>query len=200
MIKNKEDLNNCLRKDKIVNNIPVSPSWTWKLKHFFYPNYRWKFIYDLRMCEYYYYLLKHDRYGMFYGVIYMYYKLKLRRLSFKLGYTIPINCFDSGLSIPHYGTIVVNDRARIGKNCRLHVGVNIGASTGKDGAPRIGNNVYIGPGAILFGNIKIADNITIGANATVNKSFDNPNVIIAGTPAKIVKENCPSWWVNKLDL
>lgn len=53
--------------------------------------------------------------------------------------------------------------------------------------------MYIGPGAILFGDITIADNVSIGANATVNRSFTEPNVVIAGTPAKIVKRNVPAW-------
>lgn len=101
--------------------------------------------------------------------------------------------FGPGLSIAHYGTIVVSEQASIGRNCRIHAGVNIGASAGKNGAPVIGNNVYIGPGAILFGNIIIADNISIGANATVNKSFTKPNVVIAGTPATVVKEEVYSW-------
>lgn len=131
----------------------------------------------------------------------MYYKNKLRKLGVKLGFSISINCFDAGLSIPHYGTIVVNSRARIGKNCRLHVGVNIGASAGKREAPQIGENVYIGPGAIIFGEIKIADNVTIGANATVNKSCERTDVVLVGTPAQIVKDNYPIWWkINGLKL
>lgn len=58
---------------------------------------------------------------------------------------------------------MVNPETRIGNNCRIHVGVNIGMH--KDKAPIIGNNVYIGPGAIIFGGISLADNISIGANA-----------------------------------
>ena len=52
-------------------------------------------------------------------------------------------------------------------------------------APIIGDNCFIGPGAKLFGKIKIGDNVAIGANAVVNKSFGD-NVTIAGVPAKIV--------------
>ena len=121
------------------------------------------------------------------------YKLRLRQLQVKLGFTIPINVFGPGLSIAHYGTIVVSQYASVGENCRLHVGVNIGASGGSNVAPQIGNNVYIGPGAILFGGIEIADNISIGANSTVNKSFNESNVIIAGTPARIIRVNAKSW-------
>ena len=113
---------------------------------------------------------------------------KKRKIGIKLGYSIPVNVFGPGLSLPHYGTIVVSKNAKVGKNCRLHVGTNIGASAGRPEAPVIGDNVYIGPGAILFGNITIADNVTVAANATVNRNCEIPNVVLAGTPAKIVKE------------
>lgn len=52
-------------------------------------------------------------------------------------------------------------------------------------APVIGNNVWIGPGAKLFGDITIGDNVMIGANSVVTKSFPD-NVRIAGIPAKII--------------
>ena len=118
-------------------------------------------------------------------------KYRFRRISVKLGYSISPNVFGPGLSLPHRGNIVVNPQTRIGENCRIHVGVNIGAHHGK--APRIGNNVYIGPGAIIFGDVEIADNCSIGANATVNKSFTERNAVIAGTPAGVVKRGVPSW-------
>lgn len=124
---------------------------------------------------------------------------KKRKIGIKLGYSIPVNVFGPGLSLPHYGTIVVSKNAKVGKNCRLHVGTNIGASAGRPKAPIIGDNVYIGPGAILFGNITIADNVTVAANATVNRNCEIPNVVLAGTPAKIVKEKYDSWIIfNKI--
>ncbi len=60
--------------------------------------------------------------------------------------------------LPHYGNIVINHNCKIGKNCRVHVGVNIG------------NNCYIAPGAKLYGDIIIQDNTLVGANAVVDKS------------------------------
>jgi serine O-acetyltransferase len=113
--------------------------------------------------------------------------IRFRYLSTKLGFTIPINVFGPGLSIAHYGTIVVNSNCKIGKNCRIHVCVNIGSMAGKAyESPHIGDNCYIGPGAKLFGSIKIGDNTAIGANAVVNKSFPEGNITIGGVPAKMI--------------
>ena len=111
------------------------------------------------------------------------------QLSHLLSFSIPPNVFGPGLSIAHRGTIVVNKGARVGANCRLHVCVNIGTEAGQSHvAPKIGNNVYIGPGAKIYGDIEIADGCAIGANAVVNKSFLEPGSVIAGVPAKKVGE------------
>lgn len=65
--------------------------------------------------------------------------------------------------------------------------MNIG--TGYDGCPTIGDNVWIGPGAKIFGKIQIADECAIGANAVVNKSFLENGVSIAGVPARKVSDS-----------
>ena len=118
-------------------------------------------------------------------------KYKFNRLSVKLGFFIMPNVFGHGLAIAHSGPIIVNDLAKIGKNCRISVGVNIGINEsinskgGIDGdIPKLGDNIYIGPGAKIFGKIIIANNIAIGANAVVTKSFLEENITIAGVPAK----------------
>jgi serine O-acetyltransferase len=115
--------------------------------------------------------------------------IRLHRLSTRLGFTIPPHVFGPGLAIAHRGTIVVNACARVGANCRVHVCVNIGSRAGThDQAPVIGDNVYIGPGAMLFGPIRIADDIAIGANAVVNRSFEEPGITIAGAPARKISD------------
>lgn len=114
-------------------------------------------------------------------------QLRFLRLGKKLGFSISPNAFGPGLSIAHYGTIVVNSGARIGANCRIHVDVNIGTAAGESqAAPTLGDNCYIGPGAKLFGSIVIGDNTAIGANAVVNKSFQDGNVTLGGIPAMII--------------
>ncbi|QXE03465.1 serine acetyltransferase [Terribacillus sp. DMT04] len=118
----------------------------------------------------------------------IYYCLKFRykRKQLKLGFTIPINVFGEGLNIAHVGTIVVNPNCVVGKNCRIHVCVNIGGTD--NNVPKIGDNVYIGPGAKIFGSIQIADGIAIGANAVVNKSFLERSTTIVGSPARVVSK------------
>ena len=104
------------------------------------------------------------------------------KLAVQLGFTIPMNVFGPGLYIAHWGTVTVTAFAKVGKNCRIHTSTCIGNHIG---APTIGDNVYIGPGAKIFGNISIGNNVAIGANAVVNKSFPD-NVTIAGNPARVI--------------
>ena len=187
MIQSKQDYKYYLERDRVASGIPPMNSLKAKIKQFFFPSYEYQFIKALRWLEY-CENVKKTHCGVMYWLLAKY---RFRKISVKLGFSIPINVFGPGLSLPHRGNIIVNPQTKIGENCRIHVGVNIGAH--HDKAPRIGNNVYIGPGAIVFGDIEIVDNISIGANATVNKSFTEPNVVIAGTPAKVVKTDVESW-------
>lgn len=121
------------------------------------------------------------------------YNRKFRRLSTNLGFSISLNVFGPGLSIAHHGSIVVGS-AKIGKNCRIHSCVNIGEGDGEN--PIIGDNVYIGPGAKIFGGITIGDNVAIGANAVVNKDIPS-NVTIGGIPAKVISNKDSSILIFK---
>lgn len=93
------------------------------------------------------------------------------------------------MRINHYGLIVVNPEARVGKFCDIHQGVNIGQNVEPGSVPIIGDNCYIGPGVKLFGRIHIGNSIVIGANSVVNKSFEENDITIAGIPAKKVKDS-----------
>lgn len=96
------------------------------------------------------------------------------------GFSIPVNAFGPGLSIAHYGPIVVNNTARIGKNCRIHEGVTIGA-TGRNGqAAIIGNNCFLATGAKIIGDVQLGNDIAVGANAVVVKSFLENGITVGG--------------------
>ena len=142
----------------------------------------WLFQRLLRRVEY--YLNCGSKKNPFSVIIQKYYSYRLHCQAVRCGFDIPPNTFGPGLSIAHRGTIVVHSEARIGANCRLHVGVVIGTRPGPlDQVPVIGNNCYIGPGAKIFGDIVIGDNTAIGANAVVNRSFPEGHCTIAGMPA-----------------
>ena len=59
--------------------------------------------------------------------------------------------------------------------------LSVGDNHGK--APKIGDDVYIGPGAKVFGDVTLADNVQVGANAVVTKSCENKGAILVGIPA-----------------
>jgi serine O-acetyltransferase len=66
--------------------------------------------------------------------------------------------------------------------------VNIGSTNGSK-APKLGNNVFIGTGAKIIGDITIADNVAIGANAVVVKSITEPGTTWGGIPAKKISDH-----------
>ncbi|MBX9850856.1 MAG: serine acetyltransferase [Cytophagaceae bacterium] len=168
------------------------------LYRIFFPDEIWNFQKVLRRLEYTINCKLKNKKNIFTTLEYYYILWHYRKLSYKLGFTIPPNVFGPGLSIAHYGTIVINNGAKVGANCCLNTNVNIGTEAGfSDKAPVIGDNVFIGPGAKIFGAIKIANGIAIGANAVVNKNFEEENILIAGIPAKKIKEtNTDSILIN----
>ena len=180
MISSRQDYLYYLEADRIALSIPVRYSWPERVRRILQPDYLWLFQKNLRKLEYY----KNCKQGVFSRIPRFMLSRKHSRLSLKLGFSIPVNTFGPGLAIAHYGTIIVNERARIGANCRLHACVNIGTEAGYSHlVPTIGDNCYIGPGAKIFGNIVIPNCTAIGANAVVNRSFDQENTAIAGVPA-----------------
>lgn len=173
MIKTKKDLIEYLNADKkALGRISTRPHFTDLI---------WKYQILLRKCEYY----NNCKTGLVNKLILKYYQFRKFQIGSKCNFEIPLNVFGKGLSIAHIGSIIVNGGAKVGDNCRIHVGVNIGTQAGyRDLAPIMGNNIYIGPGAKIFGKITIADNIAIGANSVVNKDFCESDISIAGVPAK----------------
>jgi serine O-acetyltransferase len=84
----------------------------------------------------------------------------------------------------------VSESVKVGENCRISQCVTIGTAPASNitFVPTIGNNVFIGPGAVIVGPIEIADGIAIGANSYVDKSFTEKDITIAGNPARKISE------------
>ena len=139
-----------------------------------------KYIYYLRKCQ-----------NAGNKIIKNYYKLKLRKISNKthiqIGYETKIG---EGFYIGHFGRIVINPRAILGKNINIAPGVIIGQENrGKrKGTPTIGNECWIGANAVIVGNIKIGNDVLIAPLSYVN--FDVPDhSIVLGNPAKIISRD-----------
>lgn len=177
MIKSRSDYLEYLKADRVGE---PEPGLSKKLETLVFPATIDNFKRLLRKSEY----LKNVKHGWLNKILYLFIRYRLKKISLRLGFSIPENVFGPGLTIPHYGTIIISAKAKVGANCRIHACTNIGESGGIAGAPIIGDNVYIGPGAKIYGNITIASNIAIAANAAVNKSFLNEHKMIGGVPAK----------------
>jgi len=134
------------------------------------------------MCEY---LFSIKSKSPYFQLKKLWYACRFKKLSIRLGFTIPPYVFGPGLRILHRETIIVN--GQIGSDCIINADVVIGTKAGyANQCPTIRNHVYIGPGATIYGDIFIADGCAIGANAVVNKSFTEPDTIIAGIPARAI--------------
>lgn len=113
-----------------------------------------------------------------------FYLLLERRCRTKWGIEISKSAkIGPGFYIGHFGGITIAPAAVIGENCNISQQVVIGVSGQgkKAGVPRIGNNVFVGPGAKLFGAISVGDNAKIGANAVVHKDVPD-NAIVVMSP------------------
>lgn len=143
----------------------------------------WRYIKYLRKEEYY---LDKIANKLFY-IPYILNKRKKNKLGIRLGISIPPNTVGKGIIIYHSGDIIINANAKIGENCKLHGDNCIGNNGITEHAPIIGNNVDIGVGAKVIGNIILGDNCKIGANAVITKSFKEKNLTLVGIPAKILK-------------
>ncbi len=145
----------------------------------------WRFQILLRKLEYY----TNCRHGIVAAIIRKYYKFRFHNMSVKLGFIIPINVFAEGLSIPHYGSLIVHGNAKIGKNCRLLENVSIVATNGSHEAATVGDNCFFGIGSTVVGAVTIADDVAIGAGAVVTRDITEPGTTWAGIPAHKVSDN-----------
>lgn len=96
----------------------------------------------------------------------------------------PIANIKGVIHFAHPLGVVIGAGCSIGKNCTIFQNVTIGQKNNL--YPTIGDNVTIYPGAVVIGNIKIGNNVVIGANSVVTKDVPD-NTVVAGIPAKVIK-------------
>lgn len=92
--------------------------------------------------------------------------------------------------IDHGMGVIIGETSVIGDDVLLYQGVTLGGTGLQKGKrhPTIGNNVVIGAGAKILGNIIVGDNSYIGANAVVIKDVP-PNSTVVGVPGRITKQD-----------
>lgn len=134
------------------------------------------------------YVLRKSQQHLTTPVLNIFWKFVLRHYQIKYGFQIyPETQIGEGFYLGHWGSLVINPKTRIGKNCNIAQGVTIGQQNRgtKAGIPVIGDEVWIGANAVIVGGITIGNNVLIGPNAYVN--FDVPSgSVVIGNPANIL--------------
>lgn len=130
--------------------------------------------------------------------LYLISRIILQHFKYKFGIGIsPKVDIGPGFYIGHFGGIIINSEAKIGRNCNISHGVTIGmANRGENrGVATIGDNVYIGPGAKIVGAVKIGNNVAIGANCVVTKDMPD-NAVVVGVPGKVISLKGSSGYIG----
>lgn len=195
MIKNKQDYYGYLDSDsinyRIISGKAGFTKWL-KTRLFATPisdqSMIWLYIKTLRKCEYYLNTRDHSVWGVIKLVMYFYYLHRLRVLSRKTSFQIPPNTIGKGLTIWHWGPIIINPNTIIGENCIIRPDIVVGYKGRGGKAPIIGNNVTLNSGSRVIGNdIVIGDDVIVAPGAVVTKSIPS-HCVVAGVPAKVISK------------
>ena len=184
MIITKQDLHSCINAELSIYSKYMFDS---KSRYFMSRIKRepirmiYAFLYLSRKSDFYFFSQKKG--GLLNKVLYLFYVSKKNRLGEKLGLEVDTSKIEPGLLIYHYN-VVINGNSQIGKNCHLHGNNCIGNDGKSNICPVIGDNVSLGVGAVVIGNVTIANNIKIAAGAVVVHSFLEEGITIGGIPAK----------------
>lgn len=142
-----------------------------------------------------------ERSGLLWKPVYVAARIMHKHYVYKFGISIPHDTqIGPGFFIGHFGGIVINRAARIGRNCNISQGVTIGQLNRgeRKGVPVLGDNIYIGPGAVVVGAINIASGCAIGANAVVTRDLGD-NSVAVGIPARVISTQGSEGYVEHCD-
>jgi len=144
--------------------------------------YIWLYIKTLRYCEYHI-----NTKGVFHKFAELFYLRRLRQFSYRTGFQIPPNVCGPGLTIYHYGPIIINSNVHIGCNCTLYPGVLIGwKGPDRKECAIIGDHVFIGSGTKIIGGVHLGNHVTIAPGSIVIKDIED-NTVVGGSSCRNLK-------------
>ena len=181
VIRSKKELSFYLKADRMMNRGVFVFSLKDRIKNMFLPDDIISYLSYMRKVSYYKY--KGNK------VLYIWYLRKYILKGRKLGFSIGEDSLGYGAVLPHIGTIIVGDSPRIGNYAVLHTSTCI-----SNNKKVIGDGLYLSTGSIITSEIVLGNNIMVGANSLVNKSYTDDNALIAGMPARFIKEKEP-WYM-----
>lgn len=105
-----------------------------------------------------------------------------------------------GFFIDHGMGVVIGETAEIGENVTLYQDVTLGGTGVERGKrhPTLGNNVVVGAGAKVLGNIQIGNNVKIGAGSVVVHSVPD-NSTVVGVPGEVLRRETRKTPTSTLD-
>lgn len=139
-------------------------------------------------CRKIYFLLKNKKINLLSKL----FLLRCRMINRKSNSGIAVSESISEFNAPHgFSGIYISKKSIIGKNCIIFQQVTIGSNDLKEsknyGAPKIGDNVYIGAGAKIIGNVNVGNNVKIGANCVVVSDIPDNSTVVLNSP-RIIRE------------
>lgn len=153
----------------------------WFVYYLRHPNYR--YVFWMRLVQF-----SYGRKWLIVVRLYAYLRLQMIRNKTCMQISPKIK-IGKGFYVGHWGSIVINAR-EIGENVNIIQTCTIGVAYRgeRGGTPIIGNNVYIGAGARIFGGIRVGNNVAIGVNTVLTKDVED-NSVVVGAPARVISKN-----------
>lgn len=151
------------------------------------PNFR--YLYIFRKASKY---RKKTLLGIFYRILLYHYQVKY-------GFQIyPETNIGEGFYLGHWGTVIINPKVKIGKNCNIATGVTIGQTNrgDKKGVPVLGNEVWVGTNAVIVGDIKIGNNVLIAPNSYVTRDVPDNSVVVGNLARVMQNEEATVGYIN----
>ncbi|ROT24339.1 serine acetyltransferase [Muribaculaceae bacterium Isolate-113 (HZI)] len=183
MIKTKKDLKSYIEADHKAFGFkyPLLAKFSWSENGTMF-----RYVRNLRYLEYY----MNKRKRPWDDIFRIWHFLRWRYLNLRHQLYIKPNCCGAGLHIVHHGYRRIDSVKSIGNNLTILPMVLIGKKTPNANVDEctIGNNVYIGAGAIIMNPVNIGDNVIIGAGSVVTKDVPS-NCVVAGNPAKVITKS-----------